>query len=309
MNTSDQTPDYRQPWPYDFPPSTASTGAIIPLEEKLVAESGGIDPTGLDAMLARIRQNSDAFEAHLSQCPPKIACPTCGGVAGLDVDASFKAQKETYLCASCEAKKREQIIARRCELSGIPSDVRHATIENFQTNRPKVNPKFQTPARFVEAAKEFLVKGKRNIILSGIPGIGKGHLAAAIAIHFIKLGWRVAWVECARLFRDYHKAYENGTNEDITDKLGNIALLVIDEICLRDLPADGEEILFAILDRRHKEGKPTVFLGNKPADEVRKWLGGRITDRLRSGGVIFCYGEWQSMRGSSEDGSKDTDDF
>lgn len=279
-----------------------------PLEEALVTESGHVDPTGLDAMLARIREKSEAFERHLSECPQTMPCP-CGGTAKLDVDASFKAQCSQYTCEKCEEKKAEQRFIALLDKACIPSDVRHATIENFQTNRQRINPKYQVPARFVEAAKEFLVKGKRNIILSGIPGIGKGHLAAAIAIHFIKLGWRVAWIECARLFRDYHKAYENGSNESITDRLGTIALLVIDEICLRDLPADGEEILFAILDRRHKEGRPTVLMGNKPADEVRAWLGGRITDRLRSGGVIFCYGEWESMRGQATDGANSKNEF
>lgn len=303
MNNDDPNPDYRQPWPHDFPPSTASTGAVLPPEEQLVTESGNIDPTGLESMLARIRSKSEAFEKHLSECPQVIWCPVCKHGAILDVDESFKAQKETYVCEKCEAKKAEQQFAARCDAAGIPSDVRHATIENFQTDRPNVKQDFQSPAKFVAAAKEFLIKGKRNIILAGKAGIGKGHLGAAIAMHFMRLGWRVAWIECARLFRDYHRAYENSTNEAITAKLGSIALLVIDEICLRDLPADGEEILFAILDRRHKEGRPTVLLGNKIASEIRMWLGERISDRLRSGGVIFCYGEWDSMRGQATDGA------
>lgn len=81
-------------------------------------------------------------------------------------------------------------------------------------------------------------------------------------------------------------------------------LLILDELCLRDLPADGEEILFTLFDSRQKTARRTLCLGNKPAQETRLWLGDRISDRLRSGGVTFCYGAWQSMRGGAGDGAE-----
>lgn len=272
-------------------------------DEDIVVVSGCIDPKGLDAKLARIREKSEEFERYLAACVQTQSCAKCGAIAELDVDASFRDYAATYTCRNCERIKDEAAFAAACERAGIPSDVRGATIENFQTDRPDINPQFQSPAQFADAARGFLVKDKRNLILAGTPGIGKGHLAAAVVMHFIRKKWRAAWVECARLFRDYHRAYEARENEAITNRLGAIGMLVLDEICLRDLPADGEEILFTILDRRHKEKRPTILLGNKPAAEIKAWLGGRITDRLRSGGVSFCYGEWESMRGHSADGA------
>lgn len=291
----------------DSPPATIAN---------LVTDDGTPDPSALDAMLARIKAQSDAFVADLHANNPQTAgCRVCGHPSELNEDASIAHQGPVYDCENCDAIRAQQKIGERIERAGIPSDVRHATLENFSVHRAGIKfgekfPSHKNPAQFVEAAKQFLQKGKRNIIFAGAPGIGKGHLAAAIAIHFIKAHkWRVAWIECARLFRDYHKAYETGTTDEIAERLGAINLLVLDEICLRDLPADGEEILFAILDRRHKEGKPTIMLGNKPADDIRAWLGGRIVDRLRSGGVIFCYGEWESMRGQATDGSRNANEF
>lgn len=289
------------------------TAADRPPEANPLVTADQIEPDALERQLATIRRASEAFEQSLADGPQTQPCPVCGHDAKLDKEACYSGTvaKAVYTCEHCAEQKAAQELGARIERAGIPSDVRNATLDNFLTDRPEVRqghlfPTHKTPAQFITAAREFLIKGKRNLILAGTPGIGKGHIAAAIAIHFLKLGWRVAWVECAKIFRDYHRAYGNDTNEAITDRLGGIALLVIDEVCLRDLPADGEEILFAILDRRHKDGKPTVFLGNKPADEIRAWLGGRITDRLRSGGVLFCYGEWQSMRGQEADGSSDT---
>lgn len=249
------------------------------------------------------------FEKAMESAPEKANCIACGSESILDRELSFENAKPSYSCLNCKQKKRERVIGERIERSGIPLDVRDATIENFITNRPNVKagkdfPEFKTPEQFKTAASAFLKKGHRNLFFAGTAGIGKGHLAAAIAIHFIReMNWHVAWVECAKLFRDYHRAYADDSNESMTDRLGTVSLLVLDEICLRDLPADGEEILFAILDRRHKEGRPTIMLGNKPAKAIREWLGERIVDRLRSGGVSFCYGEWESMRGKGGDGA------
>src|SRR5690606_255974 len=122
----------------------------------------------------------------------------------------------------------------------------------------------------------------------------KGHLAAAIAMQRMRDGESVAWVECSRLFGEWHTAYSHNSTDFVRDRYAKPDLLVLDEICLRDLPQDGEEILFAILDRRQKSALPTLLLGNQPAEGAKEWLGGRIVDRLRSGKVAFCYGEWES---------------
>jgi len=266
-------------------------------------DNSAIDSAALDRKLASIAAASLVFENALRDAPECSKCQECGGVTKLNHDASWKAGRLVYDCATCQRNQKERELGAKIEKVGIPSDVRHATLENFEKDRENVNPAYQSPASFLSAAREFVKGEKRNAIFGGTPGIGKGHLAAAIAIEFLRRGKRVAWMECARLFRDYHKAYANGTNEQITGWLGGVSLLVLDEICLRALPLDGEEILFAILDQRHKDRKQTIMLANASADIIRAWLGGRITDRLRSGGVVFRYGEWDSMRGNTKDGA------
>lgn len=286
----------------DYPP-------LLTDVDKLTDSECGLDHDALERQLARVLSYSQRFDELLASAPQFARCAVCGDSAFLDADLSREAGQPAYDCQKCKDRKEQQRLGARLERAGIPCDVQGASLENFSTDRPgvKSGPEFRThktPEQFRAAAREFLKKGQRNLILAGSAGIGKGHLAAAIASHFIRtMNWRVRWVECAKLFRDYHRAYESGTNEQITDTLGTVQLLVLDEICLRALPADGEEILFAITDRRHKRALPTIMLGNKPAEDVRAWLGERITDRLRSGGVIFCYGEWESMRGKLSDGA------
>jgi len=254
--------------------------------------------------LAAIRAKSDAFEQHIDAAPAAKPCGIHGEMLNtLNREASWQAGKLVYVCSVCEHEAFIERCQKRVAAAGIPADVRHATIENFMTDRKgvKAGKGYVAPAVFKEKAEIFAAGGLRNLILAGTPGIGKGHLAAAIAIQHIARGKTVAWAECARLFADYHRAYKTDTTETIIRYHANAALLVLDEVCLTDLPKDGEEILFAILDRRHKAGLSSILLGNAIADTVKKWLGGRIVDRLRSGGVALCYGEWDSMRGTAEE--------
>ena len=277
-----------------------------PPEFDIVIPDRAFDLNALDKLESTIRARSEAFEAMLDACQQQILCETHATRAILNREASLAAAKPVWTCPACEGERLAKRHSRRIEAAGIPADVRHANLSNFDNNRPDVKKTdgCVSPAKFIESAKRFQAGEVRNVGFAGTPGIGKGHLAAALCIDAIAHGKSVAWIECARLFNAYHRAYKTDETELVTDKYASAYLIVLDEICLRDLPVDGEEILFAILDRRHKAGLQTIFLGNAPAEAIRKWLGSRIVDRLRSGGVAFCYGEWASMRGATGDGAE-----
>lgn len=269
-------------------------------------------PDALDGLLEAIRVRSEQFEAFLDAQPQAIPCPQHGALLmGLNRAASLAEAKPVYSCPKCEQENMLRRMDRRIAAAGIPADVRHATLANFQQDRPGIVTEkgYQGPAKFVEAALAFARGSMRNLILAGKPGIGKGHIAAALAIATIMRGKRVKWTECAALFNAYHHAYKNDATDAVVREHVTPALLVLDEIGFRELPADGEEILFAVLDGRHKHGDSTILLGNKAAKETREWLGDRISDRLRSGGVTMCYGEWESMRGKEHDGARDPEEF
>jgi DNA replication protein DnaC len=215
-------------------------------------------------------------------------------------EATSRSGRPVYRCPLCvndsAAIRREHAIVS----AGVPADVRHATLDNFNVDRPnvKMSAGMNTPAKFLEIAREFHARTCRNGLICGKVGIGKSHLAAAIAIDRIEHGWPVAWIECSRLFREWHESYSKNGPDAIIARLTGANLLVLDEIALTPLPKDGEEILFEILNGRHKSGVQSLLLSNEPVPAVRDWLGERISDRLRSGTILAAYGEWDSMRGN-----------
>ncbi len=261
--------------------------------------------TRTESLLARIREASEAFETSLAACPTEAPCEHhTSQMAVLDVDKSWHNRKPVYACPACASDARAARRGRRLENAGIPRDVRHATLENFDTTRPNVKPDFQTPAQFIEAARKFVDGKGRNALLCGSPGIGKGHIAAAIAIRFLDSGRNVSWIDCSSLFSAWHEAYATSSTSDVRDRYAHTDLLILDEICFGSLPKDGEEILFKILDVRHKAELQTILLSNQPGPAIKAWVGGRIYDRLKTGGCLYRYGEWDSMRGTKRDGQE-----
>lgn len=277
----------------------------------------------LDRLLESIRLRSEKFQAVMDAAPQEKPCQThAGETTRLDHEASMKAGSLVYQCPKCQRARELAMLDRRLDAANIPADVRHATLDNYMVDRPDIQLGHGCvhPTKFREAARRVAAGEIRNAIFAGSPGIGKGHLAAAVAIAFIMQNKRVKWTEISTLFREWHDAYSTSSTDRVLREHANPYLLVLDEVAFRavkdehsqrvkSMPADGEEILFAIMNARHKAGLPTIMLGNKSADDTRQWLGDRICDRLRSGGVAFCFGQWASMRGTAHDGANNTDEF
>jgi DNA replication protein DnaC len=267
----------------------------------------------VDRLMAALDAKAALTQSMIDATPPTTNCPKCQGDAFLDQtsvyvdDITGKPTVPVYICPACTRAKQAQHQRDQLAKIGIPADVFNASLANFRTDRPdvKTGSGFSTPADFLESACRLESGVIRNLILAGTCGIGKTHLAAAIARKEFRPGRRIVWTTCAKLFAAYHAAYKDNSTEKVIEPLIDAGLLVLDEICLRRLPDDGEEILYNIIEPRSKTAGRTILLGNKPAGETREWLGERIRDRLKSGGLDFRYGQWESMRGTDNDGANE----
>lgn len=256
-----------------------------------------------DRLLAMAAKRSEVFAFQIQAAARQRNCPTCDHLSTLNEDESLTAGKLVYRCESCAAVQAETAKRDHWRKSGIPVDVHHATFDNFDTTGiPALASDSQT--KFLRAAKEFDTGTVRNLIMAGTPGIGKGHLAAAIAKTRIERFYRYAvqWWVMHKLFEASHRAYEDGNRQMMIDRLVDVPLLILDEIALAPPPADGERFLYDIINGRQQNRRQTIFLSNKAAEQIRNWLGPATTDRLRSGGVRFLWGDWPSARGSKIEG-------
>lgn len=160
-----------------------------------------------------------------------------------------------------------------------------------------------TPQKFVLCARDVLERRTRNLVAAGTVGLGKTHLCAALANHRLGQGYSVRWVGYSHLFEALHATYgrhASVTRAELVRQYGQPDLLVIDELGIVDMPQDGESFLFDILEERDQHQRQTLATTNMPGPDLRQRIGDRCRDRLKSGGLHYCYGSWESMRGKED---------
>lgn len=141
------------------------------------------------------------------------------------------------LC-QCELLARESnAVRRRITDAQFPSlkelaDFRFAEI-------PKLN-----KSKVIELAKGDFLKNQTNVVLIGAPGIGKTHLAIAVAMNACRAGSRVRFFTASKLVNTYLEAREERTILRLEASLKRLDLIVVDELGYLPLDRRGAEHLF-----------------------------------------------------------------
>lgn len=110
---------------------------------------------------------------------------------------------------------------------------------------------------------ELLSEG-RSLILSGPTGLGKTHLAIAIAYRAIQNGSTALFVEANELIGELSQAGHSGQLPLAMQPYLQEGVLVVDELGYLTYPADAANVLFQVVNQRYLRKKPMVFTTNKP---------------------------------------------
>ena len=148
-------------------------------------------------------------------------------------------------------------------------------------------------------APDFVTEG-RCVILGGKPGRGKTHLAVAIAYRAIQNGFDARFVTAAELIDELSAAFRSGRLADALATYIHPGVLVVDEMGYLTYGTDAANMLFHVVNDRHRKKRAMIFTTNKP---LSSWgrvlhdedLAHAIVDRILERGRVLTL-DGPSMR-------------
>ena len=212
-------------------------------------------------------------------------CPACAAEAQQERDEAE--QRAVY------ARSVEQRLERKLGASLIPKRFMGKNFADFRAETAGQKANLAKCVEYAETFPKHLEEG-RCIVMTGTPGTGKTHLAAAIAgFVIVNHNATAVYRTVGGLLQFIKGSYGDRaeyTEAEAFASLVEPSLLIIDEVGATK-PSDFElATLFAVINGRYEAQLPTIVVSNIDAKELGAVLGDRSVDRLREGrgiGLVF----------------------
>ena len=166
----------------------------------------------------------------------------------------------TLLVAEEIAQRQQTRLVRLSRRAGFPF---FKTIDDFDFT-------YQSTVRLAllgsALSPDFITEG-RALVLVGKPGRGKTHLAVAIAYRAIQNGFTARFVTAAELIDDLSAAFRTGRLAEALTAYTQPDVLVVDEVGYLTYGTDAANMLFHVVNDRHRRRRAMIFTTNKPLNQ------------------------------------------
>lgn len=237
-----------------------------------------------------LQRNLDKF------APEEMKCSTCENAC----KSYYINSKRIYNCETCiKERNRKNELTRLnkfyASLERVSRDLDVATVSSYNPSTPTQEKAKETAIQFI---RNFEIDSK-SLVLSGTPGLGKSHLAYAVAKEIREKRHKVLFIKSSHLLQTIRESYRSSSiyslhlntvvdESVILRMIEELDLLVIDDIGSEYVKSDefgyeswASDILFKVYDSRL--GKSTISTTNYISRELEKKYGNngaRIVDRM-----------------------------
>lgn len=203
-----------------------------------------------------------------------------------------------------ERERRRRKIERLLGRSGIKRRFRQRTFRSFVTDTPDRKKAYDAAKGYADQFPDRAAKGE-GLYIEGSNGTGKTHLAAAISLRLIEEGIPVVCKTSTDILEDVKKGYDEGSEAEILKAYKDADLLVIDDLGKEQCTDWSMSTLYAIINDRYEDMKPTIITTNYNADDLARVMTPRgyddgkiraIISRLRETSTVITMA-WEDCRG------------
>ncbi len=206
-------------------------------------------------------------------------CPLCGGIGYYKEAVAFGHPHFGVLFpCSCKLSEREQRTREDLLRVSNLDPFRDKTFESFNADVSGVR-------RAYVRAMEYAKRPQGWLILFGNYGVGKTHLAAAIANEALRRNYRVLFTIVPDLLDHLRSTFGPSSEVEYDERfetIRDVALLVLDDLGTENTTAWAREKLFQIINHRYNFALPTVITSNRKPEDIDPRIFSRMSDRTLS---------------------------
>lgn len=160
------------------------------------------------------------------------------------------------------------------------------TLESFDFGfNPSINRQ-----QLLDLAGCGFVRKRRNVLICGQTGVGKTHLAQALANEAARQGWDVLCTDAQQMLLHIHAGRADGSADRRLAAYLKPALLVVDDFGLKPLPPSGPADLYDVISGRYERNSIILTSNRAPAEWPELWgdplLASAGLDRLAHGATV-----------------------
>lgn len=136
------------------------------------------------------------------------------------------------------------------------------TLEGFDFN---FNPTLRRQAVMQVASCDY-IRQHHNVLICGPTGVGKTHLAQALAHEACRQGFDVLFANTHKMLQHLNGGRADGTLERRVQSYLRPDLLILDDFGLKPLMPPGPEDLYDIINERYEQGSIMLTSNRAPAE-------------------------------------------
>ncbi len=201
----------------------------------------------------------------------------------------------------CTTERQQARLTRELNSLSNLESLRHLTFESFDPSQRGTESAFMIAREFARTTDGWLV-------LHGGVGVGKTHLAAAIANAYAgrNVQASVYFRVVPDLLDQLRATFDPDTGvayDERFQQIRNANLLVLDDLGTENSTAWASEKLFQLINHRYNEQLPTVITSNAQLDRIEDRIVSRMLDS-RLSRYLFLDADDYRVRGFSRPGSR-----